>query len=174
MSTVDAALALGDLDPSRLGVTGASYGGYETNGDHSSSSLVCGGRHRTQCHSSNVLLRYWRYRLILGGGRLWLAVGTGGLLSGTFARDPCRVCTARPSESSPQKTAIAAQSPRAGSILYLAQENVAVRQLSQTRLRVDRALGTGRACGIGWLDTLSTSAAAAARATPRQSRSGGR
>jgi dipeptidyl aminopeptidase/acylaminoacyl peptidase len=31
MSIVDAALALGDLDPSRLGVTGASYGGYMTN-----------------------------------------------------------------------------------------------------------------------------------------------
>jgi dipeptidyl aminopeptidase/acylaminoacyl peptidase len=31
MSIVDAALALGDLDPSRLGVTGGSYGGYMTN-----------------------------------------------------------------------------------------------------------------------------------------------
>jgi dipeptidyl aminopeptidase/acylaminoacyl peptidase len=31
MSIVDAALAQGDLDPARLGVTGASYGGYMTN-----------------------------------------------------------------------------------------------------------------------------------------------
>ena len=117
MSILDAALALGDLDPSRLAVTGASYGGYMTNWIIGQTRRFAGSRHRSQRHQSSTPAS--ALEISTRSRRRETTAGPGSRRASTASGRPSPMPSmyAHQYGSSLPSATIAAQSPRARSTI---------------------------------------------------------